>query len=234
MRTPRLPRLAAAALFVTTLGGTAASAAIGGSAPAGAASAPTCNLNALNSHKGLVKALHTHFAGASWQRCQTHLTRNILASVTKTEHDAFHKQLRRLFEASDEADARKILAEIMAEFGLKAPKAVACLESGFDDAIAVFGIPEAYRKRLRTTNSQERLNEEIRRREKVIRIFPNENSAIRLMGAILMEHHEAWSCGKKYFDMAAYWESVAGRAGNRLPAQPTEPACMRNVTIERE
>jgi putative transposase len=67
-------------------------------------------------------------------------------------------------------------------------------------------LPEYYRKRLRTTNSIERLNEEIRRRERVIRIFPNQASAERLIGALMMEQDESWSTGRKYFDMDEYWQ----------------------------
>ncbi|BFH17755.1 hypothetical protein PMJ10TS2_73830 [Paenibacillus melissococcoides] len=75
-------------------------------------------------------------------------------------------------------------------------------------------IPEKYRKRLRTTNSQERLNEEVRRRERVIRIFPNRDSAYRLLGALLMEIDEKWSNGRKYLDMTDYleWRKTHARA----------------------
>lgn len=75
-----------------------------------------------------------------------------------------------------------------------------------EDALAVLSLPEKYRVRLRTTNGMERLNEEIRRRERVIRIFPNEASALRLIGALLAEQHEVWSTGKRYFDMTEYVE----------------------------
>lgn len=88
----------------------------------------------------------------------------------------------------------------------KAPKAMALLDDSFDEITAVFALPEAYRKRLRTSNSIERLNEELRRRERVIRIFPNDDSLIRLMGAVLMEHHEKWLTGKKYFIMDRYFD----------------------------
>ncbi|MEV2310991.1 transposase, partial [Paenibacillus larvae] len=84
--------------------------------------------------------------------------------------------------------------------------AMGVLESGFDDATAVLMLPERYRKRLRTTNSVERLNEEVRRRERVIRIFPNRESVIRLIGALLMEQDEKWAAGKKYLDMTEYME----------------------------
>jgi putative transposase len=67
-------------------------------------------------------------------------------------------------------------------------------------------LPESYQRRLRTTNSLERLNEEIRRRERVIRIFPNRDSTIRLLGAVLMEQHEQWTTSHRYLDMIAYWQ----------------------------
>jgi transposase-like protein len=79
------------------------------------------------------------------------------------------------------------------------------LEEGFDDVMAVMTLPEKYRKRLRTSNSIERLNEEIRRRDRVIRIYPNEASAIRLIGALLIEQDEKWA-SRKYLDMEDYFQ----------------------------
>jgi putative transposase len=91
------------------------------------------------------------------------------------------------------------------KYETKAPKAIAILDEGFDDLTAVLSLPPYYRKRLRTTNGVERLNQEIRRRERVIRIFPNEASVIRLMGALLMEQDEKWQTGRKYLDLALYY-----------------------------
>lgn len=96
------------------------------------------------------------------------------------------------------------------------PAAVATLERGFDDATAILALPALYRQRLRTTNAVKRLNEEVRRRERVIRIFPNRDSVIRLLGALLMEQDEAWTTGKRYFDMTIYWHWRSD------PAVPTE------------
>ena len=157
-----------------------------------------------DSHTGLVKAAHTHFQQAQWQRCQTHLSRNVMEVCPKSEHDALHQALRRVFEADTQEAARQALHTLLTEFGSRAPKSCDCLEAAFDDAMAVLSLPRPYRKRLRTTNSQERLNEEIRRRERVIRIFPNEASAERLMGALLMEFDEAFSTNQRYFDMTEY------------------------------
>ncbi len=84
--------------------------------------------------------------------------------------------------APDKVEAKRPLAEFVARFGRSAPEAVACLEDGFEDAMAVMALPEKYRRRTRTTTRRERLNVEIRRLERVIRIFPNDDSARRLIG----------------------------------------------------
>jgi putative transposase len=157
-----------------------------------------------DAHGGLVNAIARHFQGATWQRCQTHLTRDVLEAAPKALRDELHAHLRPLFEAPDTATARTLLRQLVATYAERAPKAIAALEAGFEDATAVLALPEPYRQRLRTTNSVERLNEEIRRRERVIRIFPNRESAIRLLGALLMEQHEHWTTGHRYFDMTAY------------------------------
>lgn len=157
-------------------------------------------------HKGLVNAIETHFQGATWQRCQTHFIRNILDACPKSLQSELHGRLRAIFDALDMETARRLLNETIEAFSARAPKVVERLEAGFEDAMAVMALPERYRKRLRTTNGVERLNQEIRRRERVIRIFPNEESAIRLIGAVLVEIDEAWSCGPRYFDMTEYWE----------------------------
>jgi putative transposase len=156
-------------------------------------------------HGGVVNAVRVQFQGATWQRCQMHLSANIADATPKALHDEVHARVRAIFEAPDVETARLLLARFVADYHETAPAAVATLERGFDDATAVLALPAAYRRRLRTTNGQERLNEEIRRRERVIRIFPNRESAMRLLGALLMEQDEVWSTGKRYFEMADYW-----------------------------
>jgi transposase-like protein len=155
-------------------------------------------------HKGLVKAVMTHFQGASWQRCQTHFVRNVLEACPKSLQKKLHARLRHMFDAPDQQTARRILELVVQEFEALAPRAVERLEAGFEDAMAVMALPEPIRRRLRTTNALERLNREIRRRERVVGIFPNEEAALRLLGAVLMEIDEAWATGHRYLDMAEY------------------------------
>jgi len=157
-------------------------------------------------HGGLVNAVKRHFQGIAWQRCQVHFMRNILDVCPKRHHDGLKAKLRLLFNAPDIQTARDLLDDIVTEYAQKAPRAVSCLEAGFDDAMAVMALPEPYRRRLRSTNGLERLNREVRRRERVIGIFPNVDSALRLLGAMLMEQDEEWSTGRLYFRMDLYWE----------------------------
>ncbi len=167
-------------------------------------------------HAGLVRAVKQQFQGASWQRCQAHFARNVLEACPEKERAALKARLHRIFLAADAQEARRELSETVSAFAGKVDKAIDRLEAGFEDVIAVLSLPERYRKRLRTTNAMERLNEEIRRRERVIRIFPNRASAQRLLGALLLEQDEAWSTGRLYLDMTEYWQSRPAREGVTL------------------
>jgi transposase-like protein len=157
-------------------------------------------------HAGLVKAAQRSFQGVLWQRCQVHLRRNVLGRTPRHLRAQMAAGLRRIFQAEERSAARAAFAAVAAALEGRAERALAILEEGLEDALAVLSLPEKYRVRLRTTNGMERLKEEMRRRERVIRIFPNEASALRLIGALLAEQHEVWSTGKRYFDMAEYFE----------------------------
>ncbi|AEF94020.1 transposase mutator type [Desulfotomaculum nigrificans CO-1-SRB] len=167
-----------------------------------------------DNHGGLVKAVRSHFQGVTWQRCQTHFMRNILDVTPKSIQDELYPHLRAILDAPDVDTARVLLNQTLEAYENRAPKAMKVLEDGFDDATAILILPERYRRRLRTTNGVERLNEEIRRRERVIRIFPNRESVIRLVGALLMEFDDKWASGRKYLDMSEYlqWQESQRQA----------------------
>ncbi|GLG01622.1 IS256 family transposase [Alicyclobacillus hesperidum subsp. aegles] len=170
-----------------------------------------------DSHGGLVRALQTQFQGATWQRCQTHFMRNFLDATPKNLHDELYGKVRSILDAPDVETARLLMNQVVSDYSEKAPKAIQVLENGFDDITAVLSLPERYRKRLRTTNGMERLNEEIRRRDRVIRIYPNRDSVIRLIGALLMEIDEKWQSGHKYLDMKDYfmWREEQQKRANQ-------------------
>ena len=137
--------------------------------------------------------------------------RNLLAHAPVKGRADVAASATLVLQAPDRAEAKRRLAEFSERFAKTAAKAVACLETGCEDAMAVMALPEKYRRRLRTTHLQERLNEEIRRRERVIRIFPNDESALGLIGALLAEQNEVWQ-ERKSLDRDEFAEWAAGRA----------------------
>ncbi|MGI6441709.1 MAG: IS256 family transposase [Peptoniphilaceae bacterium] len=161
-----------------------------------------------DAHTGLVKALQEVFVEAAWQRCQVHFMRNIMEVCPSKVKPQLLEDLRDLWSSKDPELARERFQEILVTYEALAPKSMEVLEAGFDDAIAVLHLPTKYRRRLRSTNSLERLNQEIRRRERVIRIFPSGESAIRLMGVLLAQQSETWLSGRKWLDMAEYWKEL--------------------------
>lgn len=167
-----------------------------------------------DSHKGLVRALEQVFVGATWQRCQMHFMRNIMEVCPAKQKPQLKEDLRELWSSKDQDTAREHLNRILETYNEQAPRSMRTLEEGFEDATAVLNLPSKYRRRLRTTNALERLNQEIRRRERVTRIFPNRESVIRLLGALLCEQSERWLSGRKWLDMAEYDQQEP------LPQQP--------------
>lgn len=144
-----------------------------------------------DAHEGLKKAIKGEFLGASWQRCTVHFLKNIIDVMPK-DSSAERHALKLIFKATNPLNAKKYKAEFEAlvSGNPKFDKAVLKLDAGFDDAMQYLVVPELHQKHIRTTNSLERVNEEVRRRENVIRIFPNVASAVRLVGAVLMDEHE--------------------------------------------
>ncbi len=157
-------------------------------------------------HAGLVNAVKRQFQGAMWQRCQVHFIRNILGHSARHHRKDVANDLRLVFQAENHDMALKLSKDFIEKYASKAQKAVDNFERGFEDALTILSLPQVYRKRLRTSNLAERMNEEIRRRQRVIRIFPNEASALRLVGSILADTYEEWQSGVRYFDMTEYWE----------------------------
>lgn len=170
-----------------------------------------------DNHTGLVKAVKKQFQGITWQRCQTHFMRNVMDATPKHLKDEVQAKVRTILDASDAKTARLLLQQFTNDYADRLPRAMTVIENGFDDVTAVLDLPEKYRKRLRTTNSVERLNEEVRRRERVIRIFPNRESVVRLIGALLMELDEKWASGRKYLDMDEYLKWREAKPAKPLP-----------------
>ena len=133
-------------------------------------------------------------------------TQYILGHCPRHLKGAIASEVKLIFQAENKKTALKLADDLIEEYGSKASAAIECFENGLEDGLAILSLPIHYRKRLRTSNLAERMNEEIRRRERVVRIFPNEAAAERLIGAILVETYEAWQSSERYFDMTEFRE----------------------------
>jgi len=148
-------------------------------------------------HKGIIYAISRIFPDTPWQRCQTHFSRNILTQVPKQYQKAIHAALVDMYHSDNIKQAREKRDSIIDEYTEVAPKAMECLDRGFDDAMTVMVLPEGFRRFLRTSNHLERLNKELKRRSKVIGIFPNVDSLNRIIGGVLMELNDVYSAEQK-------------------------------------
>ena len=159
-------------------------------------------------HDGLRAALNAEFTGVIWQRCQCHLQRNAVKYVPKVSmRNHVAEDLRDIFNAKDRPCAEERLQKCVAKYNKSAPQLSEWLEENIPEGLAVFALEGRHRKRLRTTNMLERLHEEIKRRTRVARLFPNEASLLRLVSAIEMEISEEWFAGKRYLNMNMELES---------------------------
>lgn len=162
-----------------------------------------------DAHSGLVEAIRECFPGSSWQRCQAHFSRNIIDKCPKKYAAALGSELNDMFHASTIEEARRLKDSICEEYQDVAAEAVDILDEGFEDSMIIMALPSKYRIALRTSNIIERENREIRRREKVIQIFPNTESIIRLIGAVLLDDHNDWSIAQRLFDMQEYYDKFS-------------------------
>jgi transposase-like protein len=157
-------------------------------------------------HAGLRAAIGRHFQGASWQRCQVHFARNLQGLVGAKHRGRLAAELRAVFAAADATQARSQARACAERWRRSHPAVAAQLEEGLEDCLACYDVPAAHRVRVRTTNGLERLNQELKRRTRVVRIFPNRASLLRLVTALAMEHSEEWVSGRRYLDMELLWE----------------------------
>jgi len=150
-------------------------------------------------HEGLGAARRAVLGSVPWQRCQFHLQQNAGAYVPRQAmRSEVAADIRAIFNAADRKTAEELLQAAIQKYASSAPRLSAWLEDNLSEGLTVFDFPLEHRRSIRTTNSLERVNKEIRRRTRVVGIFPNEASCLRLVSAILMEISEDWQIGKRY------------------------------------
>jgi transposase-like protein len=153
-------------------------------------------------HAGLKAARKAVFGGVPWQRCQFHLQQNAQAYVPKKSMQAeVAEDIRSVFNAPTLTKAEENLQEIVLKYQNSASKLSHWMEENIPEGLTVYFFPTAHRKKIRTTNNVERVNREIKRRTKVIGVFPNENSCLRLVSAILVDISEKWETGKIFLNV---------------------------------
>jgi putative transposase len=160
-------------------------------------------------HAGLRAARQNVFGGIPWQRCQFHLQQNAMAYVPRQGMRAeVARDIRTVLQAPDRGVAESNLKSIVQKYSTTVPRLSVWMEMNLPEGLTVMELPEPHRRLLRTTNMVERLNEEIRRRTRVVTIFPNEASCLRLVSALLMEVDEDWQMGKRYLTFPGREEPI--------------------------
>lgn len=150
-------------------------------------------------HTGLESARKAVFTGVPWQRCQFHLQQNAQSYVPRVGmRREVAEDIRTIFNAPERETAEAYLKKSVEKYAPLAPKLADWMEVNIPEGFTVFSFPRSHQRRLRTTNYLERLSQEIKRRARVVRVFPNEESCLRLISAILMEVSEEWEYGRLY------------------------------------
>ena len=168
-----------------------------------------------DAHDGILSAIGKVFPTVPWQRCQFHFSRNITDKAPKKYQAGLRTELQEMFNCKTLAEARKIRDRIINDYRDVAESAVVCLDEGFESAMTVMLLPAWLRRFYRTSNQIERLNKELKRRSKVIGVFPNEDSVLRLMGSVLMERHDAMLGGRAVFSK----DSLSALLKSDIPAK---------------
>lgn len=152
-------------------------------------------------HAGLKKAIAEILPSAVWQRCYVHFLRNALDYLPRRGDDDCMMELRWLYDRHDVQESRRDLAAWLAKWSKKYPKLCDWVETNIEETFSFYRLPREHHKHMKSTNMLERLNEEIKRRTHVVRIFPNEASCLRLIRALAVEIHENWIEAIRYLNM---------------------------------
>lgn len=154
-------------------------------------------------HKGIREAVKKHFTGCIWQRCRVHYIRNIMGMVGRKDRKGVVKALKYIWDSEMLEEARQKVQEVVKFYEDKIPKVADKIESDIEETLNVLALPPGHRRRMSNTNMLERLSESVKQRTKVARIFPNDQSCLRLTTAVLLEIHEDWICSGQYLNMSS-------------------------------
>ena len=162
-------------------------------------------------HPGLKKAIAEVLPEAAWQRCYVHFLRNALDHMPRKRDDDCLQELRWLYDRRDLEEARSDLAAWLLRWQAKYPKLTDWVEDNIEETFAFYRLPRQHHKHLKSTNMLERVNQEIKRRTHIVRVFPNAESCLRLVRALTVEVHEDWLEANRYLNMIHLKESKRER-----------------------
>ena len=155
-----------------------------------------------DAHKGIIAAMNRHFQGVPWQRCRVHFKRELLRKVSWKVYREVAQDMVVVFEPEDRTECLRRSEQMAAKWEARYPAVSKMLREGLEDCLAVLDFPERHRQRLRSTNMLENLMKRLKKRSRVVGVFPNRSSCDRLLGAQLLEVHEDWSLDEMpYFNM---------------------------------
>jgi len=169
-------------------------------------------------HAGLQAAITRHFQGASWQRCQVHFTRTLTGQVALTKRRDLAAGLRAVFAAPTLAQARTGATALADTWRVSHPRVAEQLEEELEACLACLAFPPEHQVRIRTTNSLERLSQELKRRTRVVRIFPNREACLRLVTAVAAEQSDEWVSGRRYLTLTLLPRPAATTTAHALAA----------------
>lgn len=152
-------------------------------------------------HPGLKKAIGELLPEALWQRCYVHFLRNAVDHLPRKADDDCLTELRWLYHRQDQDEARRALGAWLAKWHAKYPKLCDWVEENIEETFSFYRLPREHHKHLKSTNMLERINQELKRRTHVVRLFPNEASCLRLVRALAVEIHEDWIEATRYLNM---------------------------------
>jgi transposase-like protein len=172
-----------------------------------------------DAHRGLREAIDTIMAGATWQRCRVHFLRNAMARVPRRADRALvAAAIRAIFAQPEKTLARQQLRIVADGFRPHYGMVASMLEEAEDELLAYMSFPPEHWRQLYSTNPLERINKEIKRRSKVVGIFPNRASVIRLVGALMMEQQDEWEVCRRYFSLESMKKTLDGLQEESLVA----------------
>jgi putative transposase len=152
-------------------------------------------------HAGLKAAIREVLTHAAWQRCYVHFLRNALDKLPRKADDDCLRELRWLYERRNVKEALSDLASWIEKWQERYPKLCDWVEENIEETLTFYRLPGVHHKHMKSTNMLERLNQEIKRRTNVVRIFPNDASCLRLIRALAVETHENWIEATRYLNM---------------------------------